>query len=296
MALLFFIFLGFSLAESDEADLGCHLLQTSSEARRKKGNQNLTTLTTNWPVTPLQPLAGPASRNAGICLSQIEPDAKGVPEAWTRPIEEIIQHYGEDGWCLLGSMGSWASNCSISRKSRDIIPYIQQYEGDLADRMNSDKASAVTLTFSDGRTLRTRDHHYPLDDVYCFVNGWYTAPDHPERQALMNFSYLEEVSDKACSHLEKILPEYHSLSASKLSVESTIDEAALEIAEATSGRLQIPDSVVRGLMVHAAVKCVMRGGGRGAVCDIANCAARACLDDANHVLYTQRGECKKVTP
>lgn len=296
MALLFFIFLGFSLAESDEADLSCHLLQTSSEARRKKGNQNLTTLTTNWPVTPLQPLAGPASRNAGICLSQIEPDAKGVPEAWTRPIEEIIQHYGEDGWCLLGSMGSWASNCSISRKSRDIIPYIQQYEGDLADRMNSDKASAVTLTFSDGRTLRTRDHHYPLDDVYCFVNGWYTAPDHPERQALMNFSYLEEVSDKACSHLEKILPEYHSLSASKLSVESTIDEAALEIAEATSGRLQIPDSVVRGLMVHAAVKCVMRGGGRGAVCDIANCAARACLDDANHVLYTQRGECKKVTP
>lgn len=38
------------------------------------------------------------------------------------------------------------------------------------------------------------------------------------------------------------------------------------------------------------------GGGRGAVYDIANCAARACLDDANHVLYTQRGECQKMTP
>ncbi|CAL1166151.1 unnamed protein product, partial [Cladocopium goreaui] len=271
------------------ADRGCHLLQTSSEARRKKGN-NLT----SRPVIALQPLADPASRKAGICLSQV------IPDAWTRPLEEIIQHYGEDGWCLLGSMGGWSSNCSVSRKSRDIIPYIQilgeRYESDLADRMNRDTASPVTLTFSDGRTLRTRDHGYPLDDVYCFVNGWYKPPDHPDRRALMNFSYLEEVSDKACSHLEKILPEYHSLSASSLSDESTIDEATIDVAVATSGLLHVPDIVVRGMMVHAAVKCVMRGGGRGAVCDIANCAARACLDDANHVLYTQRGECKKMTP
>jgi hypothetical protein len=75
----------------------------------------------------------------------------------------------------------------------------------------------------------------------------------------MNFSYLEEVSDKACSHLEKILPEYHSLSASSLSDESTIDEATIDVAVATSGLLHVPDIVVRGMMVHAAVKCVMRG-------------------------------------
>ena len=124
---------------------------------------------------------------------------------------------------------------------------------------NPDQSSPVTLTFSDGRTLRTRDHHFPLDDVYCLVNGWYYPSDHPERQALMNFSYLEEVSDKACSHLEKVLPEYHSLSPSNLSDESNFDEVTIDIAVATSGKLHIPDKVVRGMMVHAAVKCVMRG-------------------------------------
>ena len=36
------------------------------------------------------------------------------------------------------------------------------------------------------------------------------------------------------------------------------------------------------------------GGGRGAVCDIANCAARGCLR-GNELLYTQRGECQKLT-
>lgn len=138
-------------------------------------------------------------------------------------------------------------------------PWRFRYESDLADKMNRDTASPVTLTFSDGRTLRTRDHGYPLDDVYCFVNGWYKSPDHPDRRALMNFSYLEEVSDKACSHLEKILPEYHSLSASNLSHESTIDEATLAVAVATSGLVHVPDMVVRGMIVHAAVKCVMRG-------------------------------------
>ena len=43
----------------------------------------------------------------------------------------------------------------------------------------------------------------------------------------------------------------------------------------------------------------MSGGFRGAVCDIANCAARGCIDEseAPHytVRYTQRGECKKLT-
>ena len=125
--------------------------------------------------------------------------------------------------------------------------------------MNRDTASPVTLTFSDGRTLRTRDHDFPLDDAYCFVNGWYFPSDHPDRRALMNFSYLEEVSDKACSNLEKILPEYHSLSASSISDESAIDESILEAAMKTSGLLHVPDIVVRGMMVHAAVKCVMRG-------------------------------------
>ena len=38
------------------------------------------------------------------------------------------------------------------------------------------------------------------------------------------------------------------------------------------------------------------GGNRGAVCDIANCAARACFgENPSELLYTSRGECKKLT-
>lgn len=38
----------------------------------------------------------------------------------------------------------------------------------------------------------------------------------------------------------------------------------------------------------------LAGGGRGAVCDLANCAERGRLGPNNEVLYTVRGECESV--
>ena len=120
-------------------------------------------------------------------------------------------------------------------------------------------AIPVTLTLPDNHSLTIRDHAYPLDDLYCFVNGWYSMPG--DRHALMNFSYLEEVSDKFCDQLEKTMPEYHKLSASSFFAESEGDEHMLEVAVNSSGRWHVPETVVHGMQVHAAVKCVMRGGG-----------------------------------
>lgn len=87
------------------------------------------------------------------------------------------------------------------------------------------------------------------------------------------------------------MPHYHKVSMQTMLMESAVDGGVLfEIMNGpTSG--QVPDHIVHGMYVHAAAKCLLRGGGRGAVCDIANCAARGCLR-GNELLYTQRGECQ----
>ena len=63
------------------------------------------------------------------------------------------------------------------------------------------KNDEYTLTLSDGRSLSIRDHEYPLDDLYCWVNGWYSLP---RASVIQNYSYLEEVSDRSCKNLEQI--------------------------------------------------------------------------------------------
>lgn len=63
---------------------------------------------------------------------------------------------------------------------------------------------------------------------------------------------------------------------------------------ASSGH--VPKSVVDGMYLHAAVKCLLRGPKGGAVCDIADCAAQGCFaESSNELLYTVRGECESVT-
>jgi hypothetical protein len=42
-----------------------------------------------------------------------------------QPVEELVARYGEeDGWCLLGYLGKWASKCAISRRTRDISTFL----------------------------------------------------------------------------------------------------------------------------------------------------------------------------
>eukprot|EP00438_Fugacium_kawagutii_P021978 Skav217006 [mRNA] locus=scaffold1803:143356:144484:+ [translate_table: standard] len=185
------------------------------------------------------------------CLGQID---KASQQELLRPMEEVVASYHEDGWCLYGLMGGWASECAVSRKTRNVRPFIEQFEGYYKIVTHLPNAVPETLQLPDKRKLTLRDHTYPLDDLYCFVNGWYSFPD---RSALLNFSYLEEVSDRECNKLKEELPEYHSLTAKDMWDESMLDETILQ-AE-MGGLRQVPEVAVRGMRVHAAVKCLMRG-------------------------------------
>ena len=84
---------------------------------------------------------------------------------------------------------------------------------------NDSIATPFTLKLPDNRTLVTRDHVYPLDDLYCFVNGWYSPED--RQQAAKNYSYLEEVSERACEGLEGRVPGYFELTAMDMARETS---------------------------------------------------------------------------
>ena len=99
------------------------------------------------------------------------------------------------------------------------------------------------------------------------------------------------------SEFSKREPGFSSISLKDLTDESISAEEFLENLMkhgASSGH--VPKSVVDGMYLHAAVKCLMRGRQGGALCDIADCAAQGCFaESSNDLLYTVRGECESVT-
>jgi len=284
MAWFLLLLLGVSLA--DEAQQSCHLLQTNSQWRKKGQRGQRADLGAVEQATNLsEPVA---DKSKGICVPKLS------EEEIKAPIEEVVASYGEDGWCTYGFLGGWASECALGRRNREAKSFAKEfepmYQKYLPDGPIKPKTE-VTLKFLENQSLTIRDHLYPLDDLYCYVNGWYSLD---RDQLLNNFTYLEEMSEKSCKHLEETMPHYHKVSMQTMLMESAVDGGVLfEIMNGpTSG--QVPDHIVHGMYVHAAAKCLLRGGGRGAVCDIANCAARGCLR-GNELLYTQRGECQKLT-
>ena len=118
-------------------------------------------------------------------------------------------------------------------------------------------ATPFALRLPDNRTLIIRDHLYPLDDLYCYVNGWYSLPRH---EVVNNFSYLEEVSNRWCDHLAEIVPGYYNITLTEFIKESKADEAFLEnLMKNGADTGYVPQSVIDGMYLHAATKCVMRG-------------------------------------
>ena len=220
----------------------------------------------------------------------------------SEPILELSALYDQDGWCLFGYLGTWASECAISRRKHNVIKFAtqllswqelfwashpmppmlhknelyvisnfwlifwaalfshlprQRWFDQYATYINVPWATPFALRLPDNRTLIIRDHIYPLDDLYCYVNGWYSLPRH---EVVNNFSYLEEVSNRFCDHLAEIVPGYHNISLMDLVKESKADEAFLEnLMKNGADTGYVPQSVIDGMYLHAATKCVMRG-------------------------------------
>ena len=118
---------------------------------------------------------------------------RGAPrtarEDTIRPIEEVASLRGEDGWCYFGSTGLWARNCGLSRRSKNMMVFVLTYEVGYIPVLAGPWATEKALFFEDGRRMTLRDHDMPLDDAYCFVNGWYNLP---RAQVVKNFTFLEE--------------------------------------------------------------------------------------------------------
>jgi len=225
----------------------------------------------------------------GICLSALS------DQEWSKPILQVAAHYDQDGFCVFGSRGTWASECAVSRRKHSVVNFLLMFENSYAQHINGSNATPFALRLPDNRTLIIRDHIYPLDDLYCYVNGWYSLPRH---EVVNNFSYLEEVSNRFCDHLAEIVPGYYKISMVDFINESTADKAFLvNLMKNGTDTGYVPQSVIDGMYLYAATKCVMRGHNRGAVCDIASCATRGCLSSpsSSQLLYGVRGECESVT-
>ncbi|CAK9023135.1 Uncharacterized protein SCF082_LOCUS16084 [Durusdinium trenchii] len=226
---------------------------------------------------------------AGVCKTTF------LEQDMTRPIEEIVAEQDDDGWCLFGSLGEWARQCAISRQRKTVRNFVDTWWPIYQDVLTRPEATRFTFRFPDGRSLTTRDHHSPLDDVDCFVNGWLALP---RGQVVNNFTFLEEVSKAFCADLERSLPEYHRISINDLHLETQADNASFqELMKSSSTSGNLTASVIHGMRLHAASKCLLGGqgpGSPGVICDIANCAASTCLGPDGELLYAVLGECPDV--
>ena len=54
------------------------------------------------------------------------------------------------------------------------------------------------------------------DDLYCFVNGWYSFANRAE--VVNNYTYLEHLSDSECDRLAKIVPGYANITFDQFSI------------------------------------------------------------------------------
>ncbi|CAE7447040.1 unnamed protein product [Symbiodinium sp. CCMP2456] len=210
---------------------------------------------------------------------------------WKR--QELVRFWlqydtGEDGWCLFGALGTWTRDCAVCRRKEDCRPFAASFES-VYDLIIPRYNTSTTLRLPDGRSLAIRDKHYPLDDVYCWVNGWY---DLDREAAVNNYTYLSEVSAAACRSLEQAVPNYRGISMQMMFDENDHDSAQLAKMMASEVG-NVSQAIVDGMRLHAAAKCLMSGG-RGGLCDIANCAMRGCRLNSDTLGYHALRNCPPV--
>eukprot|EP00438_Fugacium_kawagutii_P009091 Skav226640 [mRNA] locus=scaffold1450:137984:138819:+ [translate_table: standard] len=189
----------------------------------------------------------------------------------SRPVEDVIaESYPEDGFCTFASLEPGFS---------------------VKDILDVPQATPFTFVLPDGRKIATRDHEYPWDDIWCLANGFYELPRH---ELASNFTFLEEVSDKACEDVKNTLgTHYHTLTIQNLTNPRN-DELVKQMQTAASEKknmAHVSPATILDAKERLAIECMMRGGGGKAICDIALCAARGCWSPDGQMLYSTRGEC-----
>mmetsp|Transcript_104706 Transcript_104706/g.249314 ORF Transcript_104706/g.249314 Transcript_104706/m.249314 type:complete len:265 (+) Transcript_104706:47-841(+) len=213
-------------------------------------------------------------------------------QSFRQPIRQTLAHYpGEDGYCIYAPVGRMA-DCAVARSTGNLSDFTRPlHESDKESLKHTSAAPAVTFVAPDGSSLRTRDRQFPMDDLYCFVNGWYQLP---REQAANNYSFLEQVSREYCAHMAKKVPGFHERSMADWVRQLAEDEAWLEAAmKSGQEEVQLPKNIVAGIEAHGATKCLLEGEQGGALCDIAHCAARGAVVDGL-VLYSSQGEVPEV--
>ncbi|CAE6970847.1 unnamed protein product [Symbiodinium natans] len=224
-----------------------------------------------------------ASSEDGVCM-QIE-DVE-----LARPIRDVLaEHPGEDGWCIFGALGIWASKCAVARRSGSMVGFAAMGDAMYSRYLPVPKLMGPKrVQLPGGSQITIRDHIYPFDDLYCYAMGWYGLDRY---QAVHNITYAEEVSKQSCGSLEK---SYQNISMKEMMDRADSDAAELAWKVWSASPLpEVSQSLIDGMRLHAAAKCALSNG-HGAICDVANCAERGCLLPEGTVGYTLRGECASV--
>ncbi|CAJ1405553.1 unnamed protein product [Effrenium voratum] len=189
-------------------------------------------------------------------VMKIHKDAKGCDktlplEDLVRPIQQVLQeHPEEDGWCYFGSGGAFLQEGAAARQKGTCRRFLELTKEVYNQTLNLPIDVPKTLLFADGSRVTIRDHAYPLDDVYCYVNGWY---DLPRQKLISDFDYVVHISEEFCKGL---LPSYPNLTFANYLEETQVDSVALlEDVWHKGPTVYVNQSVVEGMRQHAAAKC-----------------------------------------
>lgn len=207
-------------------------------------------------------------------LTPDECQAGPAPEELSRPIAQVMrEHSDKDGYCYFG-LNPLMSFCYVSRKWKSMRDY--QKICDYTIRIRSE--DPVRTIKYDGGTIRTRNHVFPYDDMYCHANGFFDLP----RSKITDFDWWETTSINKCDALEKEFgQDFGNYSWVDLKDITDGEAHRLDVAfDNLPNRMQ-DFPTAREMRLHAAAKCALAR--KGLSCDMAYCAGFGCMLDDGYV-------------
>lgn len=193
-----------------------------------------------------------------------------------------------DGYCYFGAEATWLRACASARANMDYLSYARskskKYEiATPRIDTNGFAINPLVVKYGEGtRALRTYLISYPLEDVYCEVNGFMDLPV----KNLHNHTMWTELAKEECNKLFMEYPEY------------TFDSMAGELELLELNAKQLQDSAkgmgggppLKDMKRHAIAKCLLGG----LECDMANCASNFCRRDDWDMIGHGDKQCQTV--